>query len=945
MVSHVRVGSPRFIGRREELDAAREFTEHVRRSGRGGVLLISGAAGVGKSRLLAEICDGHVASGGVALRGACPPVGDYPIPYAPIVEALHGHVAELLSPPGRELRLDPQARSELFEHVASVLVDAAPVLLGLDDLHWADPSTVSLLGFLSVRLRATPVVLVCVYRDDELDAGHPTRRLLAELVRHDQAATVALHGLTLRETGEQVLDLLGRTPGPVVVRRIFERSQGNPFLTEVLAGMDPPGHGDVPPSVADLVLRHAHQLSESALSALRIAAVAGPTISDDLFAALWEDHAAVRECVRCHLLVRTDGGYRFRHGLIAEAMYADLLPAERRRIHATLAELLSSNPQWADDAPAGAAAQIARHWHAAGDRPRALTAAVHAAFAAAEVHAHEETLRHLEHAVALWPEVPDADQLVGLDCGHLLQQAALYADRLGDGKRAIELMRTAIAHVPSVREPERILRMCLLLSDYHLCESQESEAVATLDLAEQLLPSDPPAAWLAELAASRAWLAVRRDQPADARRLGAEAITLGRAGGVWQAEQMGHLALGHGLAEDDRHEEGIASLRTAVRMATELAASPDAYGEHLYLTSALRHANRLDEAVAAALAGRLELDAVGAGATGGASLLSSAADIEILRGNWDCADRLLVEADACDPGSYVAAALDLVRVRLAVLRGDLSGGRALLSRLDAVISLDTARPSTVARVLGLQAELAGWEGKFTVVRGLVDTALTRLAGTSAERRLGGLLVLGLWAEAELSVVAGRCEPGHADRIVAAVSKLCAEPEQQAHAALCHALAADVRRSPDPDSWSAAVSRWQGVGQPFVVAFARWRSAESLLGQSSSDRSALLLRDAHRSAQALGASALQAAIVRTAGRYRIPLAEVLPPPAASRAGLTARELEILSHLRAGRSNGEIAAVLVISPKTVSVHVTNILRKLNVSRRADAAKALDLLEADR
>ncbi|HTI22248.1 MAG TPA: AAA family ATPase [Kutzneria sp.] len=954
MTSLVRAASPRFVGRLGELRIALEFTERVRASGRGGVMLVSGDAGVGKSRLLAEIRDAHTAAGGVALWGACPPVGDYPIPYAPIVEALHRLGVSAVSPsPGLELRADPQARSQLFERVATVLTDAAgstPVLLGLDDLHWADPSTLSLLGFLSVRLRTVPVVLLCACREDELDAGHPTRRLLAELVRHEQAATVLLRGLTLDETAEQVVGLLGRAPSPAVVRRIFQRSQGNPFLTEVLAGLDPPGRGDVPPSVTDLVLRHVHQLSDAAVTVLQTAAVAGPVISHDLLAALCDDRPALRECVRRHLLVRTEDGYRFRHVLIAEAMYADLPPAEARRVHAALASLLTEHPQWAD--PAGAAAQIARHWHAAGDRPKALVSAVQAGFAAAEVHAHEETLRHLEHAITLWPLVSDADQLVGLDWAHLLRQASLYADLLGDGQRAIELVAMALDQVDSVREPERALRMCLLLSSYHLCESQEAEARATLDRAVLLLPDDPPAAWLADIAASQAWLAIRREQPADARRHGAEAITHGRAAGVFDAERIGHLALGYGLVDVDRHSEGIASLRVAARMAASRVTASDSHAELLYLTSALRQANLLDEAVATALAGRRDVDVVGAGPTAGASLLSFAADIEILRGDWTSADSLLAEADEYPPGPYVVPALDLVRTRLALMRGDFPLCRSLLSRVEDAVSLDTARASTAARILGLQAELATWEGHFAAARALVTAALDRVAGTSAERRLGGLLAHGLWAELALSVAASARRDSsaseqvraHTDRLLLAVSRLCAEPEQAAHAAVCHALAADIR-CPDPSLWSFAVTTWESVGQPFPIAFARWRFAEALL--SRSPRSApSLLRSSHEAATSLGALALQTAVSHTARLHRVSLAPtpVFPPDTPALAGLTARELEVISHLRAGRSNGEIAAALVISVKTVSVHVTNILRKLNVTRRTQAAHALDLLRAN-
>jgi DNA-binding CsgD family transcriptional regulator len=952
----VRAASPRFVGRLLELRIALEFAERVRTSGRGGVMLVSGDAGVGKSRLLAEICDEHTAAGGVALRGACPPVGDYPIPYAPIVEALHRHGVPAVSPsPGLELRADPQARSQLFERVATVLADAAasaPVLLVLDDLHWADPSTLSLLGFLSVRLRAAPVVLLCAYREDELDAGHPTRRLLAELVRHEQAATVLLHGLTQQETAEQVLNLLGHEPSPLVVQRIFQRSQGNPFLTEVLAGLDPPGRGDVPPSVTDLVLRHVHQLSDAAVALLQAAAVGGPVISADLLTALCDDQAALRECVRRHLLVRTEDGYRFRHVLIAEAMYADLSPTAARRAHAALAVLLSANPQWADDNPAGAAAQIARHWHAAGDRPRALASAVQAGFAAAEVHAHEETLRHLEHAIALWPLVPDADRLVGLDWAHLLQQAALYADLLGDGQRAIELVQMALSHVDSVREPERALRMSLLLSGYHLCESQEAEARATLDRASLLLPPAPPAAWLADIAASQAWLAVRREHPADARRHGADAITHGRAADVFDAERIGHLALGYGLVDDDRHSEGIAELRTAARMAASRVDASDSHAELLYLTLGLRHANLLGDAVATALAGRRDVDLVGAGPTAGASLLSYAADIEILRGDWASADTLLAAADDYPPGPYIVPALDMVRARLALARGDLSLCRSLLSRIEDAIRLDTARASTAARILGLQVELATGEGRFAAARGLVTAALDRVCGTSAQRRIGELLVHGLQTELALSIAANARRDSsateqvaaHTDRLLLAVSRLCAEPEQSAHAAVCLALAADVRRRPSVDLWSSAVASWESVGQPHQIAFSQWRFAEALLDRSRP--AAELLRSSFDAAISLGASSLQAAISHTARLHRISLAPAPLPVAAtpSVAGLTARELEVVAHLRAGRSNGEIAAALVISVKTVSVHVTNILRKLNVTRRTQAAQALDLLAAN-
>jgi predicted ATPase len=279
------------------------------------------------------------------------------------------------------------------------LATTAPLLI-VEDLHWADRSTRDLLAFLAASLRSGRVV--GSFRSDELDRLHPLRRLLAELARNRRVVRLELPRFSRAELAEQLAGLLGADPSARLVDHVHARSEGNPFFAEelLLAGADP---GVLPPSLQEVLLARVVRLGRGTQQLLRVAAAAGPGATQPLLAAVTglDDQqlfAGLREAVDQQLLVPEPsggGGYVFRHALLAEAVYGELLPDERVRLHTALAGALEAGLE-AGEAPASRAARLAYHWSAAGDPPRALAASLAAAAAAERVYAFAEAQLQLE---------------------------------------------------------------------------------------------------------------------------------------------------------------------------------------------------------------------------------------------------------------------------------------------------------------------------------------------------------------------------------------------------------------------------------------------------------------------------------------------------------------------------------------------------------------------
>ena len=421
----------------------------------------------------------------------------------PVLAALPGGIrAELatLLPglgegPERMRGAGDQAR--VFEALLAVLDGLSrddPVLLVIEDLHWADASTRAFLRFLAATLGDEPILLVASYRPDELHRRHPLRPLLAELERV-RALRIDLSGLTRDELREQLEDILGAAPDAALVERLYARSEGNPLFTEELlaAGLD--GRGAVPPSLAAALALRIERLGDEAQTVVRVLSAGGRLDDAVLGTVAGLDPRALREGLReavASQIVVLDGDlFALRHALLREAVHDDLLPGERADLHRALARALAGAGD-AEEPGVQRAAAIAHHYLAAGDQPAALTASVCAGVAAMDVQAYREAAALFERALELWDRVPDAAGLTGTDQVDLLERAAachFYAD---DVQRSVTLAKRALALIDEAIEPRRAAWIYGLVQRGLWALLRQEEAVAALDHGLALLADDEP---------------------------------------------------------------------------------------------------------------------------------------------------------------------------------------------------------------------------------------------------------------------------------------------------------------------------------------------------------------------------------------------------------------------------------------------------------------------
>ena len=520
----VRVSSPVMVGRTDEFGRLATAMAAAR-EGEPRTVLVSGEAGVGKTRLVAEAIATAEASGTEVLRGGCIVLGEGTLPFAPVVEALRVFVrqtdparVDALVGAGRpELaRLVPDLgpvtaaedrglaiasdQSRLFEFVLGFLerlAATAPVLFVVEDLHWSDRSTRDLLGFLVRNLRDTPITLLLTYRSDDLHRRHPLLPFLAELERTGRAERLDLRPLTLGDAGSQLRAIAGHDLDAGLVASIHARSNGNPFFAEeLLAAAGDDGRSMLPATLRDVVLARVAGLAEPTQEFLRVASATGQRLDPAILAeAVAMDEAtlydALRESVQRQVLVADPTAgverYAFRHALVQEAIYDDLLPGERTRLHSAFARSLERR---GGDDP-NQAAELAYHWYAAHDLPRAFGASVTAGQVAESRHAYAEASTSYERAIELWDQVPDAADRAGRDRVDLLSTAASVG-RFIEPARAVDLTRTAIGLVDATADPARAGFLNERLGRYCWIAGQGEAAQAAYREAVRLTPADPP---------------------------------------------------------------------------------------------------------------------------------------------------------------------------------------------------------------------------------------------------------------------------------------------------------------------------------------------------------------------------------------------------------------------------------------------------------------------
>jgi predicted ATPase len=482
-----RLISAAFIGRRAQLaDLAAAFATVG--DGEPATVLLGGEAGVGKSRLTAEFADQARTQGARVLIGGCQQLGTEAPPFAPftavirdlvredgaaaVIELLGGRAGEIarLLPelgapePGPAEPAGPgscaypgDGRGRLFGQVLTLLArlgERGPVVLAIEDLHWAGRSTRDLLAFLAGNQRALPGVLIIgSFRSDELHRTHPLRPLLAELARLAWVQRAEVPRLNRRETAELLAAILGREAEPGRVDKVFSRSEGNPLYAEELLCCE----GYPPGALRDLVLARVRRLPPATQDVLRIAGAGGKHAGHALLSAvsgLGRDELgrALGPAVAGNMLVADSDGYAFRHALIREAMYEDLLPGERSTMHARLAEAIAADESLASGP---ATIYLAHHWYAAHDVGQALASAWQAAAEANRVFAYAEQLSMLARVSELWDKVPGAAQRIGTSHDRLLEKSARVAHLLGEQRRARALISAALREIDPAANPGR----------------------------------------------------------------------------------------------------------------------------------------------------------------------------------------------------------------------------------------------------------------------------------------------------------------------------------------------------------------------------------------------------------------------------------------------------------------------------------------------------------
>jgi DNA-binding CsgD family transcriptional regulator len=952
-----RIGSGiQLVGRSAELTALRSALTAAA-NGQAGAVLLSGDAGVGKSRLLAELVEVAHDMGATVFTGRCLDVDEAGLPYLPFVEAL-GQLTEAQGEVARNRPVlswlvpglgaapvqgeEAMEQLRLFDSVHGLLSDLASdrcVLLALEDLHWADASTRDLVLFLVSRLYTQRILLVCTYRTDDLHRRHPLRSLLGELSRLSTVEQIALAPFDLEDTVEFVSALSDGTLPAATIRKIADRSEGNAFFCEELTAVYGDSSG-VPSGLAELLLARVERLGVLARRVVRAASVASTTVTHESLqtvSALPADELeeALREAVQLNVLVTVDGGYTFRHALLREAVYGDLLPGERVRLHAGYAQVVDSQ------------ALLAYHSFRSHDLPRALSASVRAAHEAAHMRAPGEKLHHVSQALELWGVVPDPEESSGADEICLLRMAATAAAAIGETERAVKFARTAVMKADELGDPETAAEARLRLVLVSLPWEYRSVDVKSIveqawDLVRDRPPSVTRAKTLALLARSWNW---RTELEIDELRAFAdEAIENAKQAGApaVEVDALVTLAVFAGFSSDFGEAIDLGQL------AADRAASIGAYEVELRARKntaiCMVLARRLPEALKLMETICRRAAEVGLPwGTAGVDARMELVHFRYLLGDWSGALARAVTTDA--PG-MVAARVAAPSLAVLAAQGE-------FARLDAVAAdlsrwTEDALAHAVAGVGIAEGEL--WRSRQRAAVDQVGLAFDQLEALVRPMVVDAVMVatVGITALADLADEA-RLRRDSAterdlitegerllDRIwsqlpMTRMGKLLFQSETvmlEMHNSRLAAEVSRLRGTDDPALWEVAAVSAEGFS--YSQALARWRWASALLAAGSRDAATEQLLMAYETACQLGARPLRDALAALARRGRIALPGT---PAEPPSDLTPRELAVLELVAAGLTNKQVGVRLYISQKTASVHLSRAMAKLGAANRTE------------
>lgn len=946
------------VGRGAELAALHAGLRRAA-EGHSHTQLVTGPTGVGKTALIRAAIE-ESGSEGLVLVGACLPLQLLSVPLLPLRSALRDG-----GTPGHEACLEAM---EVVDHAPraldaylDVLTGTGPVVVFVDDLQWADRSTLDVLLYLAAGPGKRPLVLVLAARDEELPDGHPLHRWLADVERLARVSRLRLQPLGRPGTEEQVAALLGAVPHQGLVDDVFARTGGNPYLTSLLVpGL--PSHtrslpAGVPADLAAAVKRDWHELSGPARNVTSLVAVAGRPVAAGLLEAVAHDlgegdvRPALEEAVhrRVLRLVEPDG-YWFRHPLQAEVLEQGLGAPRRKAWHAAYARRLEADAAGAP-VPLGTAVALSDHHHRAGDPAAAYAWALRAWEYAGPARGSPELRRLLRRAIELRAQVHDASE-PSEELLDRLREAAATAGAFDDELVAVAgLLELVDEHERPLQASELHVRRRELLTITGAGTPSTEDARRAVDLAAAEPDSWQYAFALAELTRAEVWEA----DPAageHARRAVSIARDAGHPGALSYALT--------GCAMVEIQEEHLTTAASRTREALHLALH--ARDWIAFMHAAFWEANAttppVNEGTGHLLQRRRrELTKADAPHVFVAMLSAAEAENRLLLGDWEASRDLLRVTLGSDLGAFVdvrsrvvAALLDAWQGRTTQAGMHLERAAELLTgpgnyasvatqTARAVVALAAGRPADAwqaaldgARAPGAPPHLCEWLVPLAA-RALADQAEADRDSGSA----GAWDIDGLVEEFPTIVVDAGVDPD-------------ALPQLRAMQAWYDAEVARARQVGDlGHRWWTVAETTEAADLPWVAVYAWWRAAEAHLtrGRDQRQRGIEAWRHAGSLARRLGAAAIIDELGTLARIARVPSqpdTARAEAAAASLPGVTPREREILARLVAGSTYAEIAAALVISEKTVSSHVSNLLRKTGTANRVELARLVTRVGPD-
>lgn len=988
---------PALVGREDDVTTLSAAFDAVQR-GRMAALFLTGEAGVGKTRLVQDLVGRAAAAGATVLFGGATDIEESP-PFWPIASALRAllrssagdsvrrrlepwtaQVDELVSGPA-----DPHARVqtlELLRHVVLRLAERTAVVLVVEDLQWADRSTLDLLAYLVADLSDERVLIVASHRTDAPSDVSPSRTMIRELARHRQVRSVEVLPLSRAAVAQLVQ---ASAPGRAdLVELVWKRSAGNAFIAEETLRATRNGDpGALSMTLRELVLSRIGGLAPPVLRVVRAVAVCDGPLPHPLLAAALGDAGpapgpagdpsalldALRDAVDAGVVVVDPGTdtYRLRHGLMTDVVVGELLPGERVDLHRRYAEALGS--VWARELP-GVDARLAHHWQAAGDTARAAVAAVAAAEAAGRVRGYAEAHRHWLRAARLSGALAVGGRETGtVSRATCLERAAQAAHLAGDADQAVALVGEQLGMVDDPGGRDAAL-LHARTGQYLVAAGRGQEASFAYGRALAALPvsgADRERAGVLGGHAAALWTA---GDLAAARTAAEGALMLAKRAGLVLEEARALATLGFSLAYLEDPIEGekalVASLSAAERVGDPLEIGRAYRSLAELLCGPL---NELDRGIEVARAGAARIDELGLARSAGAGLLAVGANGLFRAGRWDEAEAVVGEAWTLSPSGAEALELRLARARMDTGRGRFDAAEDDLEAVDA-LSAGSVGPRYRIPMLTLRAGVAMWRDRPDLALDHVGAGLDVVDRGSDDVWLDAPLVWhGARARAELTRLGmRRSDDGIDVRLAGAATALARKARTSVPAVRdivelfvrqCAAEDGRAENRSDPDTWADLAREWTVRGQPYPTAYAHMRHAEARFerrAHSAAGTEALL--EAERIVRGLGALPFLSELTRLAERARVridtpvpaprraPELDPTPPPrtvpgpgpADALAELTARELEVLTELATGHTNREMAKRLFISEKTVGAHVGRIYSKLSVHTRVQASAVL-------